>query len=361
MRRFGGTNNQGQELNASRGGNGTEEENSGSVNSDGGVTVTAHHAKIEDMPPSFYRQFHVVVLGLDSLEARAYLNSVLCSFLEYNDADEDNDMNEGISNQEKGDNNIQLDRSTIIPIVDAGTEGFAGHTRVIYPGITPCIQCTMWLYPPQTTFPLCTLAETPRSPAHCIEYVKLVQWAAERGADRQRLVDDYNGNNNRVGEELKNSEGGNDSMHEVDAGVIEEFDPDNSEHMQWIYKKALARAEMFGIEGVTMRLTMGVVKNIIPAIPSTNAIMSAAAILEVIKICTMFSKGLDNYIMFSGTRGVYMHNVSYERDPQCIVCSPGLHISVNGNDTLGMFIQKLISDQAFGGRLQNPSVSYQVR
>lgn len=46
-----------------------------------GVQVTPHHCRIEEKGAEWYQQFTVIVLGLDSLEARRYMNSVVCSFL----------------------------------------------------------------------------------------------------------------------------------------------------------------------------------------------------------------------------------------------------------------------------------------
>ena len=46
-----------------------------------GVTVTAHFCRIEEKPLEFYEEFQIIILGLDSLEARRYMNQVACSFL----------------------------------------------------------------------------------------------------------------------------------------------------------------------------------------------------------------------------------------------------------------------------------------
>ncbi|KAK4779082.1 hypothetical protein SAY86_006610 [Trapa natans] len=180
--------------------------------------IVPHFCRIEDKELDFYSDFNIIVLGLDSIEARSYINAVACSFLEY-DAD-DNPKEE-----------------TMKPMVDGGTEGFQGHARVILPGLKPCYECTIWLFPPQ---------KKPRTVAHCIEYAHLIKW---------------------------------DEVHRGKA-----FDPDELKHMEWVYREANKRAELFGIPGVTYSLTQGVVKNIIPAIASTNAIISAAYALETLKI-----------------------------------------------------------------------------
>ncbi|KAJ8573737.1 hypothetical protein K7X08_010248 [Anisodus acutangulus] len=249
-----------------------------------GVDIKPHFCRIEDKPISFYNDFSIIVLGLDSVEARSYINYVACGFLEY-DSD-DNPREE-----------------TIKPMVDGGTEGFKGHARIIMPGVTPCFECTIWLFPPQVKFPLCTLAETPRTAAHCIEYAHLIKW------------------------------------DEVHSGKT--FDPDDPEHMQWVYSEAVKRAELFGIPGVTYSLTQGVVKNIIPAIASTNAIISAACSLETLKIVSGCSKTLSNYLTYNGVEGLHTKVTEFVRDKDCIVCGPGVLIELEASVTLGKFINLL--------------------
>lgn len=59
----------------------------------------------------------------------------------------------------------------------------------------------------------------------------------------------------------------------------------------------LRAVSIHGMQGVTYQLTQGVVKNIIPAIPSTNAIVAASCTLEALKMVTMCSTQMQNYMM----------------------------------------------------------------
>ncbi|KAF8394436.1 hypothetical protein HHK36_020644 [Tetracentron sinense] len=278
-----------------------------------GVNIVPHFCRIEDKDLGFYNDFNIIALGLDSIEARSYINTVACSFL---DAFACFDLEVSaiaavISMGHHGGQyrSIEYDsednpcEDTIKPMVDGGTEGFKGHARVILPGITPCFECTIWLFPPQVKFPLCTLAETPRTAAHCIEYAHLIKW---------------------------------DEVHSGKA-----FDPDDPEHMQWVYAEAVKRAELFGILGVTYSLTQGVVKNIIPAIASTNAIISAACALETLKIATGCSKTLSNYLTYNGLEGLHTKVTEFVRDKDCLVCSPGYLLELDTSVTLQEFIALL--------------------
>lgn len=46
-----------------------------------GVNIVPHFCRIEDKEIEFYNDFHIIALGLDSIEARSYINAVACSFL----------------------------------------------------------------------------------------------------------------------------------------------------------------------------------------------------------------------------------------------------------------------------------------
>jgi ubiquitin-activating enzyme E1 C len=78
------------------------------------------------------------------------------------------------------DDKGEMMQETIIPLIDGGTEGFKGSARVILPHATACIECTLYMFPPQVNYPMCTIANTPRLPEHCIEYVKVVMWDKEK-------------------------------------------------------------------------------------------------------------------------------------------------------------------------------------
>lgn len=262
--------------------------------------VQAHCQRIQDFDEEFYSKFKIVISGLDNIEARRWLNCLLINLVQQ---DEDGD----------------IDPSTIIPMIDGGTEGFRGQARVILPKITSCFECSLESFPPQTSFPLCTIAETPRLPEHCIAYAMIMEW--ERAFPDRKI------------------------------------DKDSPTDMQWIYETALTRAITYGIEGVTYFKTMGVVKNIIPAVASTNAIIAAACVNEAVKILTFCSQTMNNYCMYMGKEGCYTHTFEYEKNEQCIVCSDEAatrQICVQNSTTLQEFISELATNRLY--QLKKPSI-----
>ncbi|KAI5968518.1 uba3 [Candida margitis] len=256
------------------------------------LKITPHFKKIQEMNLDFYRSFQVIISGLDSIEARRWINSTLY----------------GLAEQE----------NIIIPLVDGGTEGFRGQSRVIIPTLTSCFECSLDLLSAQTTYPVCTIANTPRLPEHCIEWASQLEWNKQFPGQK--------------------------------------FDADDPDQVEWMYQTAKTRAAEFGIEGVTRSLTLGVVKNIIPAIASTNAIIAASCCNEVFKIITSVNPILDNYMMYSGDDSIFTYTYSYARKQNCAVCgNAAKKIAVQKWWTLQQFIHEIKSKQEI--QMTNPSLT----
>lgn len=131
------------------------------------------------------------------------------------------------------------------------SKGFRGQARVIIPTQSSCYECSLDMLGKRTVYPVCTIATTPRLPEHCIEWASVLEWP--------RLFPGIVFRFSRLTIDTK-------------------LDNDNPEHITWLFETASERAREFKITGVTYSLTQGVVKNIIPAIASTNAIIAGLAI-----------------------------------------------------------------------------------
>ena len=250
------------------------------------IKILSSSRKIQEFSDDFFRQFHMIIGGLDNIEARSYINQKVHDLVEFD--------SEGKPLPE-----------TVIPFIDGGTEGFRGQVKVIIPYTTSCFDCdTEIINTKRNTYAMCTIAENPRVPEHCIEYAFTIEWKKH-----------FN----------------------------KPVDKDSIEDVEWIYKTALERAKKYNIEGVTYNLTLGVIKNVIPAIASTNSLIAASTVMEAIKIWTGFSKRLDNYFMYMGHEGLYSSTMQMEKLDKCKTCSKHVHtVKVEESENWKNIIERII-------------------
>ncbi|PIA19225.1 hypothetical protein COEREDRAFT_37834 [Coemansia reversa NRRL 1564] len=259
------------------------------------ISITAHYKRIQDMPEEFYLGLSLIVCGLDSIDARRWINAYIHELA-------DRHGMEGFK-----------------PIVDGGTEGLKGNMRVILPKVNACFECGLDIYPPKVTYPICTIANTPRLPEHCIEWASVLEWP-------------------RVFPDTK-------------------LDGDNVDQINWVVEQASERAASFNISGITFSLAQGVVKNIIPAIASTNAIIAAACTNEAFKIITGSNPYLDNSLLYVGDSGMYFLTYPLFQNDDCIVCGQKEGtIEISSDSTLQQLIEALQEHNTF--QLKAPSLTY---
>ncbi|XP_011047909.1 PREDICTED: SUMO-activating enzyme subunit 2 isoform X2 [Populus euphratica] len=149
------------------------------------ISITPYHANAKDsnFNVDFFKQFNVVLNGLDNLDARRHVNR-LCLAAE-------------------------------VPLVESGTTGFLGQVTVQVKGKTECYECQP--KPAPKTYPVCTITSTPSKFVHCIVWAKELLFAKLFGDKNQ--VNDLNVRSNDA---FSSSENTND--------VFEWRDDEDFEH-----------------------------------------------------------------------------------------------------------------------------------
>jgi ubiquitin-activating enzyme E1 C len=73
-----------------------------------GVNITPYVGKIQDKDEDYYMQFKIIICGLDSIEARRWINSTLIGMVDFENPE------------------------SLKPLIDGGTEGWHLLKLVIY-------------------------------------------------------------------------------------------------------------------------------------------------------------------------------------------------------------------------------------
>ncbi|XP_051146915.1 SUMO-activating enzyme subunit 2 [Andrographis paniculata] len=104
------------------------------------ISIKPYHANVKDpdFNVDFFKQFNVVLNGLDNLDARRHVN--------------------------------RLCLAAGVPLIESGTTGFLGQVTVHLKGRTECYECNP--KPAPKTYPVCTITSTPSKFVHCIVWAK---------------------------------------------------------------------------------------------------------------------------------------------------------------------------------------------
>ncbi|KAJ6671409.1 SUMO-ACTIVATING ENZYME SUBUNIT [Salix viminalis] len=137
------------------------------------ISITPYHANVKDSDfnVNFFKQFNVVLNGLDNLDARRHVNR-LCLAAE-------------------------------VPLVESGTTGFLGQVTVHVKGKTECYECQP--KPAPKTYPVCTITSTPSKFVHCIVWAKDLLFAKLFGDKNQENDLNVRSNDSCSSSENKNN------------------------------------------------------------------------------------------------------------------------------------------------------------
>jgi len=120
------------------------------------IRVAFRCDNVKNFDYSFVEGFDVVMSALDNIDARRYLNR-LC---------------------------LMASR----PLIEAGSTGYIGQSRVIMKDKSECYECQKKDAP--KVYPVCTIRSAPSTPIHCIQWAKLLFELLFGAADDSSVIKD---------------------------------------------------------------------------------------------------------------------------------------------------------------------------
>ena len=301
------------------------------------VKVVSHCRLIQEFGTPFFRNFQLVIGCLDNLEARRYVN-LMCLFCN-------------------------------IPLIESGTAGYLGQCTYIQGKVTECFDCTE--KPVPKTFPICTIRNNPTTIVHCIVWAKnlfinlFTSSADEEEAQLSSMDSDSLIEKLFVADIAKVKALKPERMfpewEELDTrnyisafkksrdriGSCEDFDKDDEDHLEFVSTSTNLRALVFSISTTSKFEIKAIAGNIIPAIASTNAVISGL-------VCNFVDKIRDK--LSDTIRSVFLRRVPLKNkvfsvcklsspSTQCKVCSRGFCIAkLSTKTTLRELLENILKD-----------------